>query len=106
MNVALNYAELVLQAEKAVAGVKDPDLKQIAFKKILDSLFDAKSVEPKKVLGQRKKPNPATSRKASSKGGPKAYIEELVTDDFFKTPKTINEVKSELENLGHHIVVT
>ncbi len=29
------YAALVAQAEKAVAAVKDPSLKQIAFQKIL-----------------------------------------------------------------------
>jgi hypothetical protein len=34
-----DYAALILQAEKAVAGVKDPDLKRIAFQKILDELL-------------------------------------------------------------------
>jgi hypothetical protein len=34
-----DYSEVVAQAEKAVASVKDPDLKKIAFQKILDDLL-------------------------------------------------------------------
>ena len=34
-----NYEDLVKQAEQAVAPVKDPELKRIAFGKILDSLL-------------------------------------------------------------------
>ncbi len=33
------YAALVAQAERAVASVKDPSLKQIAFQKVLDDLL-------------------------------------------------------------------
>jgi len=35
----INYEDLVKQAEQAVAPVKDPELKRIAFEKILDSLL-------------------------------------------------------------------
>ena len=38
--------------------------------------------------------------------GPQAYVEEMVDDGFFKKPKTISEVKAELENRGHHIPLT
>jgi hypothetical protein len=30
----------------------------------------------------------------------------MVDDGFFKKPKTISEVKAELENRGHHIPLT
>jgi len=33
------YSDLVAHAEKAVAAVKDPDLKRIAFQKVLDDLL-------------------------------------------------------------------
>lgn len=33
-----NYAELVSKAEEAVAAVKDPELRRIAFQKVLDDL--------------------------------------------------------------------
>lgn len=98
-----DYSEVVARAEKAVASVKDPELKRIAFQKILDDLLGSSggkktSARSAKVRG--------TGGKAASKSGPKAYIEELIDDGFFKKPKTISEVKTALENQGHHIAVT
>jgi hypothetical protein len=89
-----NYSDLVAQAEKAVAAVKDPDLKRIAFQKVLDDLLGASdSSEPRKgdkVHGTTRKPVRAKSGSAPmSKGGPTAYIEELIGEDFFKAPKSI-----------------
>jgi hypothetical protein len=101
-----NYSQLVVQAEEAVAGVKDPDLKRIAFQKILDSLIPVETSEPKTRPAGRLASNSGTGSKGPTKGGPKAYVQELVADNFFKNPKTISEVKSELENSGHHIATT
>ena len=41
-----NYEDLVKQAEQAVAPVKDPELKRIAFEKILDSLLGTPEARP------------------------------------------------------------
>ena len=38
-----HYAELVSQAELAVSSVKDPELKRVAFEKILDDLFSRRA---------------------------------------------------------------
>ena len=100
------YAALVAQAEKAVASVKDPSLKQIAFQKVLDDLLSAnepRSEHPRPPA--RKKPKPDKVR-GSARGGPTQYLQELIGDGFFKKPKTISEVKAELGNRGHHIAVT
>jgi hypothetical protein len=43
MNERPGYAELVAQAEKAVAGVADPELKRLAFQKVLDDLSASRS---------------------------------------------------------------
>jgi hypothetical protein len=37
---------------------------------------------------------------------PREAAEELIDDDFFQKPKTISEVKTALENGGHHIALT
>ena len=37
-----NYTDLVAQAKKAVDAVKNPELKRVAFEKILDDLSDRK----------------------------------------------------------------
>lgn len=104
MTTRPDYTELVAQAEKAVAAVKDPELKRIAFQKILDDLLglpDTSSARPSK-----KRPAAVAKQKRGSPSGPRAYLDELVHDGFFKKPKTIAHVKAELENQGHHIPLT
>lgn len=102
-----HYSEVVDRAEKAVAAVKDPELKRIAFQKILDDLLGS---SPSKATNSQVERGGRELRKASgkvaSKTGPKAYIEELIEEGFFKKPKTIAEVKLALENQGHHVPVT
>jgi hypothetical protein len=99
-----DYSKLVVQAEKAVTGVQDPDLKRIAFQKILETLLAADGSE--RQPAEKIRSNTSKSSKKPSRGGPKAYIEELLADGFFKSPKTIALVKSELENSGHRIATT
>jgi len=104
-----NYADLVAQAEKAVDAVKNPELKRVAFEKILDDLLTGSSREATpRTRGAEKTAAPvaAATRAKAKRGGPQAYIEELVADEFFKKPKTIAEVKAELQNRGHHIPLT
>ena len=101
-----NYSELVTQAEKAVAGVKDPELKRIAFQKILDDLLGGSASPAPRAKPSPKRNSATTSPKRGPKTGPQAYVEELIDDGFFKKPKTIANVKAELENRGHHIPLT
>jgi len=115
------YAELVAQAEQAVSGVKDAELRRVAFERVLDDLLSggrdrdspAGAPETEKSRGRRVVPAKAqarggsgAARPSSKRGGPQAYLEELVADDFFKKQKTISEVKAELGNRGHHIALT
>ena len=102
-----NYPELVEQAEKAVQGVKDPNLKSIAFQKVLEELLSGGAPATRRTSKPAKKATgnkPASGR--SPRGGPKAYVREMIAEDFFAEPKTITEVKVELENRGHHIPMT
>jgi hypothetical protein len=107
MSRRAEYSALVKQAEKAVGSVKDPELKRAAFEKILDDLL-----RPAEQTPRRRAPAGASARSKApekgrpARGGPQAYVEELVDDGFFKKPKTITEVKAELENRGHHIPLT
>jgi hypothetical protein len=103
------YNKLVAQAESAVADVKDAELRRVAFEKVLDDLLtpgakghthhaSGKSDDPEKHV--------PTIKARSKRGGPQANLDELVADGFFAKPKTISEVKAELENRGHHIPLT
>lgn len=110
MTESTAYADLVAQAERAVAGVKDPELRRAAFEKVLDDLLALRqSGEPKRQATKPARSSaipPAAKPKKKAKSGPMAYVEELQADGFFKKPKTITQVKAELENRGHHIPLT
>ena len=97
-----DYSTLVARAEAAVKSVKDPELKRVAFQKVLDDLLSFASKRSK-----TEKPQAAGHRlRKSTRGGPQEYIREMASEDFFKKPKTIAQVKAELENRGHHIPLT
>lgn len=104
------YPQLVAKAEEAVSGIKDPELKRVAFEKVLDDLL-SEEAEPtprsasKQELTRNRKRG-AGSKRAPKTGGPKAYITELLAEGFFKKVKTMGEVKGELDNRGHHIPYT
>jgi hypothetical protein len=109
--MAKQFDEIVAQAEAAVANVKDAELRRVAFEKIMDALLST----GRPAEGASRKSRPSKRRAARStpraagrarRGGPQAYLEELATEGFFKKPKTISEVKAELENRGHHIPMT
>lgn len=102
-----DYSQVVSQAEAAVAAVKDPELKRIAFQKVLDDLLSAApkpSAKSRSARASRSSGEPRTRKKPTS--GPQAYLQEMIDEEFFKKPKTIAQVKAELENRGHHIPLT
>lgn len=104
-----DYTSLVTRAEKAVKGVQDPALKSIAYQKVLDDMLESVDVRaPGKPRGGQVKGRVLGNggRKPSSKAGPRGYVDELVSEGFFKNPRSIGQVKSELENRGHHIPST
>jgi hypothetical protein len=91
--------------------LKDPELKRIAFEKILEDLMrGGEEVRPKPPPAnsrrQAKKKNEPAAKTRTAKGGTSTYIRELIEEAFFKKPKTISDVKVELENRGHHIPLT
>ena len=108
MKDSTDYQTLVEQAENAVAAVKDPELKRIAFQKILENLISKTEDAPSGATPSRRPAAKSVSQRQpkSAKGGPAAYLSELVDEGFFKKPKTIAAVKAELENRGHHIPLT
>ena len=109
------YSEMVNEAEKAVSSVKDPELRRVAFEKILHDLINSGDSDEESPSTKRRQTNrhqkaakgaPASKKPRARAGGPQTYVEELVADKFFAKPKTISEVRTELENRGHHIPLT
>jgi len=102
------YADLVSQAEQAVAAIKDPELRRVAFERVLDDLLSGAGGRAGAAVPSesKKRPPQRAATPAKKTSGPKGYVRELVQDAFFKKPKTIAEVKAELANRGHHIALT
>jgi hypothetical protein len=101
------YAAMVAEAVEAVSAVKDPELRTVAFEKILATLLEGHG--PTAGPGATKRaaaPGKKTSSAPRSKGGPKASVEALIDDGFFSKPRTIADVKAELANGGRHIAIT
>jgi hypothetical protein len=104
------YPQLVAAAEAAVSGIKDADLKRVAFEKVLDDLL-SEAANPSTPTPARQPSGQAGKKvgklkRAAKTGGPKAYIVEVLDEGFFKKVKTMGEVKAELDNRGHHIPYT
>jgi hypothetical protein len=108
-----DFAKIVAEAEAAVSGVKDADLRRVAFDKILDRLLsDPDSEQGETDRGKSVARKPATTKskvakKETSKAkGPQGYIRELIEEGFFQKPQTISAIKAELGNRGHHFALT
>lgn len=107
------YAALAAEAELAVAAVKDPELRRVAFERILATLIEQKAPGHGSTRAARESHTSGRMTKSSAKpvaskslSGPKAYVEELISDGFFREQRTIAEVKAELANRGRHIALT
>jgi len=102
-----NYGELVAQDEQAVKAVKNPELKRVAFEKVLDDLLAGGSpAAPAKVSGKASSKKAAAKKTKRTPRGPSGHLLELVDEAFFKKQKTIAQVRAELGNRGHHIPLT
>jgi hypothetical protein len=107
------YAALVAEAETAVAAVKDPELRRVAFEKILTTLLEgATTAAP---AGRAKREKRVSSQvagggggkaSATTRSGPKLYVQMLIDEGFFKKQRTLAEVKAELANRAHHVAIT
>jgi hypothetical protein len=101
------YAAMVAEAEASVLAVKYPELRRVAFEKILVTLLDR---GPPKSGGYKRSSSRVEKHEkrsdSATRQGPKKHVEALIDDGFFKEQRTIVEVKAELANQGHHIALT
>lgn len=109
-----DYAQMVSAAESAVSSVKDAKLRQTAFQVVLEDLLtgDSKSSAPHgrtsgKPRDRSREVDAGKGKGAKqSKGGTQTYVDELLSEGFFKKQRSIADLKAELEVRGYHIPVT
>src|SRR5213594_1795202 len=98
-------AEAVRKAEEATAEIKDPELRKIAFSRILDYLLgSAKEARaaPKVRRGAGKEAKPIRSA-PSTQEGPMTWLEDLILEGFFDVPKPSGDILGKLAEQGHHL---
>jgi hypothetical protein len=95
-------------AEKAVAAVKDPRLREIAFGRILDHLLAPKNAGPEQSKAatienpEPEKPAPRTSEKEKSRVGATGGLRSLVDEGKLDSPRTASEIIEFLKQGGRH----
>lgn len=95
--------KLFEKAEQIVSAVSGPQLKPVAFGKILDLLLHGTQIPNVETKGATKLSKIKRGKKVKEREGPKAWLKELKEEDFFKTPKNTNEMLTALEERGHHL---
>lgn len=105
-NLTTELMQIVSEAEKAVNNIADSELKQIAFDRILEHLLEIGL--PKSDAGPKKTrvSTAKVEKTSSSKSGPKTWIQELVDEGFFKTPRTNSVIRKALDERGHILEAT
>ncbi len=100
-----DYSEKFQEAEKAVSSIKDEKLKSIAFERLINHILsnEATKTNGKKVKNVKEKAGEGAKKKIE---GPKAWLIELVDENFFHAPKSSNDIREELEARGHHLNAT
>ena len=106
-----DLADLVKRAKVAVAHEEDPELRRLAFDRILQHLLEGETSLD--ALPQRDKP--AQKRKGSANRtkratrarrqsvGPKKWLEGLIDEGFFKQPQPTAAMVKALAERGHHV---
>ncbi len=96
----------VRQAQSVAQEVSDPQLREIAFGKILETLLaPARSVLGQSVPETRVKAEPRHERRAPARArhGPTAWVEEIRGEGFFKDGKTLGALTEEVRARGHNV---
>jgi hypothetical protein len=101
--MSTDFQSIIKEAEQAVQLVKDPALKAVAFGKVIEALIGhdgSPSLRPRRL--QRRH----GVAQAGKKSGTSGVLQELVDQEFFKSQRSLSDIKTELANGGHHVPIT
>lgn len=101
-----SLTQIIHDAEKAVNGIADFDLKKIAFDRLLERLFKTDLPKMGENAQKTKAPKPKIHNNGLSKPGPTTWIRELAGDGFFTKPKTSGAIREALNERGHILSAT
>jgi hypothetical protein len=92
-------------AGSVTEGISDPQLRAIAFGKVLDRLLldePLRLVQPGNLPRGASLPPPKVAA-APSRGGPNAWIDSLVAERFFSEARSLAEITEAVRAQGHNV---
>jgi len=95
----MDIKDKLKEIEEQVSVIKDPELRKIAFEKLMDSLSGNKKVKAKS------KKTKGTKQGKESKGGrigPKAILVKELNSAYFNNPKIVSEIQIYLKHKTGH----
>jgi hypothetical protein len=102
----MEYQSAVKTAEEAVASMKDPKLREIAFGQILAQLLSAgrHSAVRSSEATRRSPAGSSRSNTAKRKTGTIAWLRDLVAEGFFKkSPRNMQAILNRLAEQSHRL---
>jgi hypothetical protein len=106
------YKDLVAQAERAVSEIKSAEIRRVAFEKVLGDLLSGAipvpAPSPPRLARatRRARVRRTPARPTAQPVGPQACVAELIARGFFGKPKSISQVKAEIEKSGRRMPLT
>lgn len=104
-DTSASIRDAIGEAQSIVEGIQDPELRAVAFGRVLDYLLVSESlVRSPGVIEVRKGPSrPVKGAPLSLRPGPSAWVGSLLHEGFFSKPKTLSEVTESVRAQGHNI---
>lgn len=97
-----DLAQIIVNAEKVVSNIGDTELKKIAFDRTLEHLLKIGAEQSSNSKKETLKAETVKEKSnGTSKPGPKAWIQELIDEGFFKTQQTSVTIREALNERGH-----
>jgi len=108
MTGAPTLGQLRMAVETALSAtdkISDPQLRGIAFGKVLDHLFVGQPIEPSLCIGQGSsaQPHPPGGANSPSRDGPNAWVHSLFAEGFFSKSRSLAEVTEAVRAQGHNV---
>lgn len=94
---------VVREAEEAVQTVKDPELRKVAYDRVLARLLEEEPSSQDKAETPKPRIRALQTSKRQAKRGPMAWLKEMVAEGFFEKPKTAPEILARLREASHHL---
>jgi hypothetical protein len=105
MSTVEEFKRSVQVALEASASISDPDLRRIAFDRILtESLRRSEATPPAASAGVGSSHRGPPRSRSEAPPGPSHWVDDLLEDEFFTKPRTIADVVDAVRAAGHNVL--